>query len=66
MSHNHSHIHNENCECKPSAAVQSLDEMDFERGIWSAALYNDVEKLQKFIRSGHANDVDTTGNQFAL
>lgn len=36
MSHNHSH--NENCECKPSAAVQSLDEMDFERGIWSAGM----------------------------
>lgn len=31
--HNHS---DGICECKASAAVQSLDEMDFERGIWSA------------------------------
>lgn len=59
MSNDHSH--NAHCECKPSAAVQSLDEMDFERGIWSAALYNDTEKLKKFIDSGQTNAVDATG-----
>lgn len=32
--------------------------------LFETALYNDVEKLQKFIRSGHANDVDATGNLF--
>lgn len=79
-----SHTHDENCKCIPTAAVQSLDEMDFERGIWSAgkfvdrschdiilishffhssskALYNDLDKLDKFIRSGEANKVDSTG-----
>lgn len=24
------------CKCQPTAAVQSLDEMEFERGIWTA------------------------------
>lgn len=31
-----SHEHDGHCNCKPTAAVQSLDEMDFDRGIWSA------------------------------
>lgn len=32
------HKHHENCECKPSAlsTAQNFDEMDFERGIWTA------------------------------
>lgn len=28
---------------------------------FETALYNDVEKLTKFIGSGHTNDVDATG-----
>lgn len=32
----HNHKHNGVCNCQPTAAVQSLDEMEFERGIWSA------------------------------
>lgn len=32
----------------------------------STALYNDVDKLNKFIESGHTNDVDTTGSSFLL
>lgn len=79
------HNHDADCKCIPTAAVQSLDEMDFERGIWSAgkrlyyaiwlvygevhvyfpffisALYNDLEKLDKFIRSGETNNVDSNG-----
>lgn len=56
-----SHTHDENCKCKSNIAVQSLDEMDFERGIWNAALYNDLEKLDKFIASGQTNLVDKAG-----
>lgn len=56
-----SHTHNENCKCKPTIAVQSLDEMDFERGIWNAALYNDLEKLDKSIALGQTNTVDAAG-----
>lgn len=33
MSHEHDGAH---CKCKSTVAAQSLDEMDFERGIWSA------------------------------
>lgn len=32
MSHNHEN----GCCYKPTTAAQSLDEMDFERGIWNA------------------------------
>lgn len=56
-----SHEHDTHCKCKSTVAAQSLDEMDFERGIWSAALYNDLEKLEKFIASGQTNNVDATG-----
>ncbi|XP_060738383.1 ankyrin repeat domain-containing protein 39 isoform X3 [Tachysurus vachellii] len=31
---------------------QSLDEMDFERGIWSAALDGDLERVQSFLKKG--------------
>lgn len=49
------------CQCKSTTAAQSLNEMDFERGIWSAALYNDIEKLNRFIRQGQQNDIDSNG-----
>ncbi|XP_031635304.1 ankyrin repeat domain-containing protein 39 [Contarinia nasturtii] len=55
------HQHDTDCKCKSTVAVQSLDEMDFERGIWSAALYNDLKKLDKYIAEGHTNNFDTTG-----
>ena len=31
---------------------QTLDELDFERGIWYAAQFGDFEKVQKLIRNG--------------
>lgn len=43
-----SHTHDENCHCRPTAAVQSLDELEFDRGIWSAgnnfsfAIFHDI------------------------
>lgn len=30
------HQHDAHCKCVSSVAAQSLDEMEFERGIWSA------------------------------
>lgn len=32
------HQHDAHCKCKATVAAQSLDEMDFERGIWSAGM----------------------------
>lgn len=38
-SKSHKHL-NEECQChKTSTAAQSLDEMEFERGIWTAGLF---------------------------
>ena len=33
------------CSSKPSLYTQSLTEMDFERGIWQAALDNNVKRI---------------------
>uniref|UniRef100_A0A1L8DSM1 Putative 26s proteasome regulatory complex subunit psmd10 n=1 Tax=Nyssomyia neivai TaxID=330878 RepID=A0A1L8DSM1_9DIPT len=49
------------CKCKPSAAAQTLDEMDFERGIWTAALYGDMKRLEIAIQRGATNDCDNSG-----
>lgn len=32
------HQHDTNCKCKSNVAAQSLDEMDFEKGIWAAGM----------------------------
>lgn len=34
--HHHHHDENGVCNCKPTVAIQTLDEMDFQRGIWMA------------------------------
>ncbi|VEN64744.1 unnamed protein product [Callosobruchus maculatus] len=44
-----------NCTCCPSTASQSMDEMDFERGIWYAAQHGDIEGVRKHLKRG---DVD--------
>lgn len=39
-SKSHNHINEESCQChKSSTAAQSLDEMEFERGIWTAGIF---------------------------
>lgn len=35
-----------------SGVCQTLDEMEFERGIWHAAQYGELEKVEKFIHRG--------------
>lgn len=51
------------CKCyKHSVASQSLDEMDFERGIWYAAQYGDLERVNKILKDkGDANVRDSAG-----
>lgn len=52
----------ENCSCSNSTAVQSLDEMDFERGIWHAAQYGDLKRVEKLIKDGwDVNKKDLSG-----
>ncbi|ELU15059.1 hypothetical protein CAPTEDRAFT_170225 [Capitella teleta] len=40
---------------------QSLDEMDFERGIWSAALSNETDRLQDLLKHTDPNSLDSSG-----
>ena len=48
------HIHGESCcqhQATVASVVQTMDEMDFERGIWNAAQMGDVSKVEKMIVS---------------
>lgn len=41
---------------------QTLDELDFERGIWSAAQFGDLKRVKKLIREGVDTDLrDSAG-----
>lgn len=54
--------HDDNCDCTPSTAVQSLDEMDFERGIWYAAQYGDLKRVEKLLKGGcFVDKLDSAG-----
>lgn len=47
------------CECcggANHALAQSLDEMEFERGLWSAAQYGDLERAQQLLDRGFPVD----------
>lgn len=46
-----------NCNCTPAVAAQSLDEMEFERGIWHAAQYGDLDKIKRLL-SNFGSDPD--------
>jgi ankyrin repeat protein len=50
--------HPHTCDCCSAAptnpsVTQSLDEMEFERSIWQAAIDNDVTKILKFAKSAN-------------
>ncbi|XP_038049998.1 ankyrin repeat domain-containing protein 39-like isoform X2 [Patiria miniata] len=45
-----------------SPATQTLDELDFERGVWSAALNGETQKVRKFLdNGGDPNATDSSG-----
>ncbi|MCI4381206.1 hypothetical protein PGIGA_G00248970 [Pangasianodon gigas] len=48
--------HGNQCSCSAHRSTpsvhQTLDEMDFERGIWSAALGGDLERVRSFLKKG--------------
>eukprot|EP00794_Sanderia_malayensis_P013820 gene13820-15265_t len=45
---------------------QSIDEMDFERGIWQAALDGNRERVQKLLDKGHSPDMKDASGYTAL
>jgi len=44
-----------------SSTHQTLDEFDFERGIWTAVLHNDDQALENHLNKGHLHDRDSAG-----
>ena len=59
-----SHIHEDGCNCSthPNSTAQTLSELEFERGIWTAAIENDREKIIRLLDMGHdPNKRDNSG-----
>lgn len=48
------------CKCHKQVqpAQQTLSDMEFDRGIWNAAIYNEVERVRDFIAKGKTMDRD--------
>jgi len=45
--------HGDGCKCLPPSAVsQSLDEIDFDRGLWPAAKVGNMSRIQKLLADG--------------
>lgn len=57
----HGDHHQCNCSSASTPATQSLDELEFERGIWTAAIDNDSAKVRTLIGRGHLCDRDNSG-----
>ena len=55
------------CQChhKPTnpSVHQTLDELDFDRGMWGSAVAGDVDDVRKKLKSSayHVNDTDKSG-----
>lgn len=49
------------CTCPATGPTQSLDELDFERGIWSAALNGDLNRVKQLLNRAGTN-VDQKDN----
>ena len=54
------------CSSKPSFYTQSLTEMDFERGIWQAALDNNVKRITTILDKGADPDARDGSGYTAL
>ena len=50
------------CQVSTSSVCQTLDEMEFERGVWSAAMNGEIQKVDTYLQNGgDANVLDTSG-----
>ena len=63
-----SQVHTDGCGCSThsNSTAQTLSELEFERGLWSAAIENDVEKVKKLLDSGHDADMKDNSGYTAL
>jgi hypothetical protein len=58
----HQHSHDCGCHSASSSVHQTLDEMEFERGLWSAALSGQVEEVENRLAKGEdVNARDKSG-----
>ncbi|XP_053980844.1 ankyrin repeat domain-containing protein 39-like isoform X1 [Hylaeus volcanicus] len=66
----HSHGHNDQNVCCSSGndlgIRQSLVEMEFERGIWYAAQYNDLDRVKTLLKKGISANVEDSAGYTAL
>ena len=62
----HHSTHVCDCSSKPSLYTQSLTEMDFERGIWQAALDNNVKRITTILDKGGNPDARDGSGYTAL
>jgi len=49
-----------------TSVCQTFEEMDFERGIWPAALNGDTERVRKILSGGENADVPDSSSFTAL
>ena len=59
-----SNANHKDCDCSshPNSTAQTLSELEFERGLWSAAIENDTIKLKKLLNAKHdPNKKDNSG-----
>lgn len=61
MSDSHCH-----CSLNTSSLYQTLDELDFERGIWYAAQHGDLERIEKLLKQGVSPDAQDKAGYSAL
>ncbi|XP_032673983.1 ankyrin repeat domain-containing protein 39 [Odontomachus brunneus] len=63
MAHSHGDHAHDACTTDSNLGVrQTLAEMEFERGIWYAALTDDLERVEMLLRNGASvNAVDSSG-----
>ncbi|PSN57586.1 Ankyrin repeat domain-containing protein 39 [Blattella germanica] len=55
-----------NCSVGTSSLYQTLDELDFERGIWYAAQHGDLHRVEKLLRQGISPDAQDKAGYSAL
>lgn len=61
-----SHCHSHDCHSGASSVCQTLDELDFERGLWFAAQYGELERVRKLVFQGTCVDVRDHAGYTAL
>ena len=62
------HLHGECCGCSVAegALTQTMSEMEFERGIWQAAMDGSVDRVRRLLENGTPPNVTDSATYTAL